>query len=105
MGFTMATCYANMERYCNCFCMVTNSFVCNIKTHVFYKDIAGDAKARFDTIGYAKEDASPFPIRKNQKIIGLMKGKLDGKIITELVALRAKLKAYKQLDAEKHEDK
>ena len=45
--------------------MVTNSFVYNIKTHVFYKDIAGDAKARFDTIVYAKEDASPFPIRKN----------------------------------------
>ena len=55
-------------------------------------------KARFNTSGYSKKDSRPLPIGINKKIIGLMKDKLGGKIITEFVALRPKMYAYRKLD-------
>ena len=36
----------------------------------------------------------PLPKRKNQKVIGFMKDKLGGKIITKFVALRPKTYSY-----------
>ena len=83
--------------------MDTDSFVYHIKTHDFYKDIADNVEARFDTSNYSKADNRPLPLGKNKKIIGLMKDELCGKIMTEFVALRAKLYAYRKLD--KTEDK
>ena len=83
--------------------MDTDSFVYHIKTHDFYKDIADNVEARFDTSNYSKADNRPLPLGKNNKIIGLMKDELCGKIMTEFVALRAKLYAYRKLD--KTEDK
>ena len=83
--------------------MDTDSLVYHIKTEDFYEDITGDAKERFDTSGYSKEGARPLPIGLNKKIIGLMKDELGGKIMTEFVALRPKLYAYRKLDGE--EDK
>ena len=85
--------------------MDTDSFVYHIKTSDFYKDIAADVGKRFDTSGYSRDDARSLPIGKNKKKIGLMKDELCGKIMTEFVALRAKLYAYKQLDIKKPEDK
>ena len=79
--------------------MDTDSFVYHIKTEDFYADIADDINARFDTSGYRKEDARPLPIGLNKKVIGLMKDELGGKIMTEFVALRPKLYAYRKLDA------
>ena len=64
----------------------------------FYEDLAKDVETRFDTSGYSKEDARPLPIGLNKKIIGLMKDKLGGKIMTEFVALRPKLYAYRKLN-------
>ena len=55
---------------------------------------------RFDTSGYSKEDARPLPIGLNKKIIGVMKDELGGKIMTEFLALRPKLYAYRKLDGE-----
>ena len=78
--------------------MDTDSLVYHIKTEDFYEDIAKDVKARFDTSGYSKEDARPLPIGLNKKVIGLMKDELGGKIMTEFVALRPKLYAYRKLD-------
>ena len=78
--------------------MDTDSFVYNIKTENFYEDIAPDVETRFDTSGYSKEDARPLPIGLNKKVIGLMKDELGGKIMTEFVALRPKLYAYRKLD-------
>ena len=75
--------------------MDTDSFVYEIETKDFYRDIAKDVEKRFDTSGYSKDENRPLPIGKNKKVIGLMKDELGGKIMTEFVALRAKMHAYK----------
>ena len=67
--------------------MDTDSFVMHIKANDFHKDIAGDVENRFDTSNY--EANRPLPTGQNEKVIGLMKGELGGKIITEFVTLRA----------------
>ena len=72
--------------------MDTDSFVMNIKTNDFYKDIANDVEKRFDTSNY--ECNRPLPTGKNKKVIGLMKDELGGKIITEFVTLRPKTYSY-----------
>ena len=83
--------------------MDTDSLIYNIKTENFYADIADDVEEMFNTSGYDKKDARPLPIRKNKKVIGLMKDELGGKIMTEFIALRPKLYSYKKLYGE--EDK
>ena len=72
--------------------MDTDSLVMNIKTNDFYKDIANDVDKRFDNSNY--EENRPLPTRKNEKVIGLMKDELGGKIITEFVILRPKSYSY-----------
>ena len=69
--------------------MDTDSFIMNIKTEDFYKDIANDVEKRFDTSNY--ECDRSLPTGKNKKVIGLMNDELGGRIITEFVALRPKL--------------
>ena len=87
----------------NLCCMDTNSFVYEIETEDFYRDIEKDVKKRFDTSGYSRDDNRPLPIRENKKVIGLMKDELGGKIMTEFVALRVKMYAYKKIDKEVEE--
>ena len=70
----------------------TDSFIMNIKTEDFYKDIANDVEKRFDTSNYERD--RPLPTVKNKKVIGLMKDKLGGRVITDFVALRPKTYAY-----------
>ena len=77
--------YDNNVKLCY---MDTDSFIVDIKTNDFYKDIANDVENRFDTSSY--EINRPLPMGKNKKVIGLMKDELGGKIITEFVALRPK---------------
>ena len=72
--------------------MDTDSFVMNIKTEDFCKDISNDVEKRFDTSNY--EVNRPLPTGKNKKVIGLMKYELEGKIITEFVTLRPKTYSY-----------
>ena len=81
--------YGNRVKLCY---MDTDSFVMNIKTNDFYKDIANDVECKFDTSNY--ECKKPLPIGKNKKVIGLMKDELGGKIITEFVTLRPKTYSY-----------
>ena len=88
--------YDYMKPKCNdnvklCY-MDTDSFVMNIKTNDFYKDIANDVEKRFDTSNY--EVNRPLPTGKTKKVIGLMKDELGGKIITEFVTLRPKTYSY-----------
>ena len=83
--------------------MDTDSFVYEIETEDFYRDTAKDVGKRFDTSGYSKNDNRPLSIGKNKKVIGLMKDELGGKIMTEFVALRAKMYAYRKIDKEVEE--
>ena len=76
--------------------MDTDSLVYDIKTEDFYEDIADNVPARFDTSGYCPN--RPLPAGLNKKVIGLMKDELEGKIMTEFMALRPKLYSYEKLD-------
>ena len=59
--------------------MDTDSFIMNIETEDFYKDIVNDIEKRFDTSNY--EVDKPLSTGKNKKVIGLMKYELGGRII------------------------
>ena len=72
--------------------MDTDSFIMNIKTNDFYKDISDDVDKRFDTSNCKVKKS--LPIVKNKKVIGLMKDELGGEIITEFIALRPKTYSY-----------
>ena len=73
--------------------MDTDSLIYDIKTKDFYKDIADDVVARFNTSGYNPH--RPLPVGLNTKVIGLMKDELGGDIMAEFVTLRPKMYAYK----------
>ena len=90
--------------------MDTDSFIINIKTNDFYKDISNDVENRFDTSNYEVSSSEtsaltrrPLATGKNKKIIGLMRDELGGKIITEFVTLRPK--TYSFLTHDGKEDK
>ena len=78
--------------------MDTDSLIYNIEMEDFYKDIAEDVPARFDTSGYNPN--RPLPVGLNKKVIGLMKDELGGEIMTEFVTLIPKMYAYKMVSAE-----
>ena len=80
--------------------MDTDSFVIHVKTENFYKDIADDVDKWLDTSKYDKDDNEPLPIGKNKKF----KDELDGKIIIEFVALRAKAYAFLADDDDDDDD-
>ena len=75
----------------------------DIEAEDFYRYITKDVKKRFDTSGYSKDDNRPLPIGENKKVTGLMKDALGGKIMTEFVALRTKMYAYRKIDKEVEE--
>ena len=79
--------YGDNVRLCY---MDTDSFVMDIKTDDFYKDISNDVDKWFDTSNYDKNDNRPLEIGKNKKVIGKFKDELGGKIMNEFCALRAK---------------
>ena len=85
--------YGNRVRLCY---MDTDSFVINIKTKDFFKDIAMDVKERFDTSNYIYD--RPLPTGVNKKLVGLIKDELGGGIFTEFTALRPKAHSYKMAD-------
>ena len=72
--------------------MDTDSFIININTEDFYKDIPEDVEKRFDTSNY--EVNRPLSIGKNKKVVGLMKDELGGNIMTEFLALRPRTYFY-----------
>ena len=81
--------YEDRVRLCY---MDTDSFVLNVRTKDFYKDISEDVKDRFNTSNFYCD--RPLPIGVNKKVVGLMKDELGGGIITEFVALRPKAYSY-----------
>ena len=76
--------------------MDTVSFIINIKTEDFYKDISENVMERFDTSNYIYD--KPLPINVNKKAVGLMKHELGGGIITEFITLRPKAYSFKTDD-------
>ena len=66
--------YGNNVKLCY---MDTDSFMMDIKTEDFYKDIANDVEKSFDTSNY--EVNRPLPTGKNKKVIDLRKDGLGGK--------------------------
>ena len=82
--------------------MDMHSFVYDIKTEDFYRDIAEDVEKRFDTSGYCDR---PLPVGKNKNVIGLMKDELGGEVMKEFVSLRPKIYSYRVGNAEPKECK
>ena len=73
--------------------MDTDSLIYHIRTDDFYKDIAPDVDARFDTSGYEVE--RPLPLNKNKKSIAVFKDESAGQIMVEFVAPRPKMYALR----------
>ena len=76
----------------------TDSFLYEIQTEDFYKDISGDVRDRFDTSEYPENHPSGIPTGINKKVLGKFKDEVAGKIIKEFVGLRAKLYSFKMDD-------
>ena len=56
--------YADNARLCY---TDTDSFIINIKTEDFYKDISNDVKEWYDISNYNGNDKKPLPTGKNKK--------------------------------------
>ena len=80
--------------------MDTDSFMIHIETNDFFEDIADDVDKWSDTSKYDKNINRPLPIGKNKKVIGKFKDELNGMIMTEFIALRAKRYAFVQINEE-----
>ena len=72
----------------------TDSFMYEVETEDFYKDISEDVKDRFDTSDYPENHPSGIPTGINKKVLGMFKDEAAGKIIKEFVGLRAKLYSF-----------
>ena len=82
----------------------TDSVVIYAITEDFYEDIADDVKKLFDTSNYNKVDKRPLPTGETEKIIGIFKEELRGKIIKKFVGLRAKKYGYLMDDDTEHKN-
>ena len=71
----------------------TDSFVAHIKTEDFLKIFLMMLRDGLIHLTMIKMTL-PVPVGKNKKVPGLFKDELGGKIITEVVAVRAKTYAY-----------
>ena len=91
--------YRDNARLCY---MDIDSFIINIKTENFYKNIDNDVKRWYDTANYDENDKRPLPIGNNKNVISLFKDELGGKIMTEFIALRAKAYVYLKEDGSEH---
>ena len=80
----------------------TDSFLYEIQTEDFYKDISEDVKDRFDTSEYREGHPSGIPTGINKKVLGMFKDETAGKVIKEFVGLRAKLYSYKMDEGEEN---
>ena len=82
----------------------TDSFMYELQTEDFYKDISADVKHRFDTSDYPPNHSSGIPSGLNKQVIGMFKDEVGGDIIDEFVWLRAKLYSYKMFEDEESKE-
>ena len=83
----------------------TDSFVSHIKTEDFFQDISNDVERCFHTSNYDENDKRRLPTGENKNVPGLFKDELGGKIITEVVARRAKRYLIDGYDDDDYEKK
>ena len=74
--------------------MDTDTFIIYVETDGFCKDISNDVNKCFDTSNYSKDIERPLEKGKNKKVIGKFKNELDGLIMIEFCAHRAKTCAF-----------
>ena len=85
--------------------MDTDSFILDVRTDDFCKDISNDANEWFDT-SYFNNIHAPIKKGINKKVIGKFKDELGGNILTKFVGLRAKTYSCCQINDDKvHEVK
>ena len=73
-------------------------FLLKSKTFLNINDLEG----QFDTSNYDKNNKRPILIGKNKKVPGLFKDNLGEKIVTKILALRAKAYTYLDDDGNEH---
>ena len=81
--------YQNNSKLCY---MDTGSFIVHIKSKDVYEGIANDVGKRFDTSNY--EIKRPLTKAQKEKVIGLMKKELCGKVMTEFAGSSPKTYSY-----------
>ena len=72
--------------------MDTDSFIFNVKTEDWYKDISSDVEQRFDTSNI--QTNIPLKIGVNKKMLGMWKDELAGFPMKEFIGIRPKSYAY-----------
>ena len=83
--------------------MDTDSFIFSVETEDFYIEILLDLNEWYDTSKIDKKLNRCIPIGLNAGIIAMFKDELNGKVMSEFVALASKL--YTFLDIDDHVEK
>ena len=68
----------------------TDSLAIDIITEDFFEDISGDVKRWFNTSNYGGNDKRPLLIGQNEKVPGLFKDELGGRLLQKLLHLLPK---------------
>lgn len=75
--------------------MDADNFGYEIETECFYME---EVELRLDISSYSQDNNRPLRIRKNKRVMDIMKDELVGKIMTKFVTLRAEMYVYIKLD-------
>ena len=78
--------------------MGTHSFVYEIETKDFLRDIEKFAKTRFDTNGSSKNDNRAVPVGKNKNVISMMKDEISKKNHFRVCYIKDKGVCYRKID-------
>ncbi|KAK9409538.1 hypothetical protein NXF25_000713 [Crotalus adamanteus] len=78
----------------------TNSLVDEINTEYFYADMSEDMEKLFDMNKYPVDHPSGVKTGVNGEVLAMFKDEAKGKLIEELVGLRAKLYSYKKFEGD-----
>ena len=85
--------------------MDTESFILQVQTENFYKDICYGVDEWFDTSNYDENGNRALKVGVNKRVIRKFKDELGGQIMTEFCALRSKTYAFVQLIDDKFKEK